>query len=175
MKPLYGKIQQLGFVSRDIDRSIRFFLDVWNIGPWYVVRNLKTPTLYKGEPSDPEISLALSSCDDLQFEIIQQHNDAPSAYRDALAASPALHVHHIAVWADDFGKTKADALAKGWMPVLEGPSGPGEACYLVHPDEPSVCFEISDRSPTKEHVRKVVREVAMNWDGRDPIRDGLPK
>jgi hypothetical protein len=175
MKSLFGEVRQLGFVSRDIDRSMRHFLDHWNIGPWYVARNLKAPTLYKGEPSDTEISLALSSCGDLQFEIIQQHNDAPSAYRDALAGTPELHVQHIAVWTDDFAELKANALARGWEPVLESPSsGPGESCYVVHPSEPMVCVEISDRSPFKEHVREVVRDMAMKWDGTDPIREGLP-
>jgi hypothetical protein len=175
MKPLFGVIKQLGFVSRDIDSSIRHFLDVWNIGPWYVVRHAKTPTLYRGTPSEIEISIALSSSFELQFEIIAQHNDAPSVYRDALRNTSGLHVQHIAIWADDFAKSKAEALAKGWVPVLEGSSGPGEACYLMHPSEPMICMEISDRSPLKEHVRRVIRDIALNWDGKDPIREGLPK
>jgi hypothetical protein len=175
MQPLFGEIRQLGFVSRNIDQSIRHFLTHWNIGPWYVVRNITAPSLYKGEPSVPEISLALSSCGDLQFEIIEQHNDAPSAYREALATSPGLHVQHVAVWTDHFAKIKADALAKGWVAVLETPSGPGQSCYLVHPSEPLVCVEVSDRSPFKEHVREAVRNVANTWDGADPIREGLPE
>jgi hypothetical protein len=135
---LFGQVRQLGFVSRDIDRSMRHFLDHWNIGPWYVLRRIKASTLYKGQPSDTEISLALSSCGDLQFEIVEQHNKAPSVYRDALANSPGLHVQHIAVWADDVAKIKADALTRGWTPVLE--SSTDEACYLSHPSEPLICI-----------------------------------
>lgn len=175
MKSILGEIRQLGFVSDYIDRSMRHFIELWNIGPWYVARNVMAPTLYKGTPSAIEISFALSSCGELQFEIVQQHNDASSVYRDALASTPGLHLQHVAVWAEDFAASKARALALGWMPVLESPPGPGEACYVVHPSEPCVCVEISDRSPDKERVRRVIREIARDWTGADPIREGFPQ
>ena len=174
MKTVFGEIRQIGFVSRDIDASIRYFLDAWNIGPWYVSRHIKAAVGYKGEVSDVDMSLALSSCADMQFEIIAQHNDAPSVYREALAATSGLHVQHLAVWVDDIAKVKADAVAKGWQFVLEGRPGPGESCYVTHPSSPGVCVEISDRSSFKEHVRATIRDIALSWDGTDPIREGLP-
>ncbi|RDJ93826.1 hypothetical protein B4Q13_19205, partial [Lacticaseibacillus rhamnosus] len=51
----------------------------------------------------------------------------------------------------------------------------GEGCYLVHPDEPHLCMEISDNHPFKAYFRKVVEEVADTWDGKDPIRAGFPR
>ena len=84
-------------------------------------------------------------------------------------------MQHMAVWADDFSASKAEALAKGWVVVQESPPGPGEFCYLVHPDEPKLIFEISDRSPSKEHSRRTVQKIAENWDGTDPIREGFPR
>jgi hypothetical protein len=84
-----------------------------------------------------------------------------------------LPIQHIAVWTDDFSQTKAAALRKGWTPVFETHPGPGESCYLTHPGQPMVCMEISDRSPQKEKVRAAVRESARNWNGTDPIREGL--
>lgn len=174
MNSFFGEARQIGWMSRDIDRSMRHFIDAWSVGPWYVLRNVKAPMLYKGHPAEPEISLALSNCGDLQFEIVAQHNDAPSLYRDALTATPALHIQHIGIWTQDFDKVKSDAVARGWTPIMETPPGPGSSCFVVHPDEPMACIEISDCDAYKNHVRKVVREVAMNWDGTDPIREGLP-
>lgn len=136
---------------------------------------MKASSSYKGIWTEPEISLALSNCGDLQFEIIQQHNDAPSAYLDAIAGVGALHVQHVAVWTDTYAEMKQLALARGWNTVLETPPGPGESCYIVHPDDPMVCLEISDRSPYKEQVRNTIRDIALNWDGNDPIREGLPR
>lgn len=175
MHPLFGEPRQIGLMSRDIDRSMRYFIDTWGVGPWYVLRNVKAPMLYRDQPTEPEISLALSHCGDLQFEIVAQHDDAPSLYREALGATPALHIQHLGIWTEDFAKLKADALAKGWTPIMESPPGPGSSCFVVHPDEPMMCIEISDCDAYKTHVRKVVREVALNWDGSEPIREGLPK
>jgi hypothetical protein len=176
MKPLFGEIKQLAFISRDIDRSMRYFLDVWNIGPWYIQRNIPYDNLYRGTPTHINISVALSSAAGMQYEIIQQNDDKPSIYREAIDAVPeGLHVQHVSVWVDDYAKAKADALAKGWQIVLDGRRVEvGEGCYIVHPDEPHLCMEISDKHPAKAYFRRVVEEIANSWDGKDPIREGFP-
>jgi hypothetical protein len=171
----FGEIRQIGFVSPDIDRSISYFLDAWNVGPWYVLRKVASHVFCKGEWRDLEVSLALANAGDLQLEIIQQHNGSPSVYLDSLQRlSSTLHMQHIAVWSDDFARTKAEALARGWTTVLETDPGPGESCYVVHPGCSEVCVEISDRSPYKEHVRNLIREVCSTWQGEAPVREGLP-
>jgi hypothetical protein len=169
-----GDVKHLGFVTRDIDRSMRYFVDAWGIGPWYVNRQIVMDTLYKGAPSRLELMVALSHANDLQYELIQQMNDAPSVYRDFLHKMPnGLHVQHLSVWPENFADTKAGALAKGWYPVLEV-AHKGNSCYLAHPGEPDLCVEISDRSPEKEFFRKTIREICATWDGKDPIREGFP-
>jgi hypothetical protein len=176
MRPLFGAIKQLGFISRNIDRSMRYFADVWDIGPWFVRRRIPFDSLYRGTPSDITISVALSSAAGMQYEIIEQHDTGPSIYQDVLrAASEGLHVQHVAVWTDEFPKMQAAALAKGWEPVLENRTGPGKSLYLIHPDEPHLCMEISDTNPAKEHFRKIIEDIAATWDGSDPIREGIPK
>jgi hypothetical protein len=174
MPPLFGDIRQIAFVSDDIDRSMRHFVGVWNIGPWHVMRHVKETILHKGAPSDIDLSVAISNNGDLQFEIIQQHNEAPSVYREWRAKmTSGLNVQHLAVWVDDFAKARADAMARGWTPVLESAAGVGNACYLGHPAEPLLYLEISDRSPGKERMRAAVRRASELWDGSDPIREGL--
>ena len=174
MALLFPPVSQLGYMSCDIDRSMHYFIETMGIGPWYVLRQQRTSMLYRGEPTECVISLALANCGDIQFEIVEQHNDAPSLYREALAATPALHIQHMGVWTDDYARTCADALARGWEPVFETAPNAGASCFVVHPSEPGICIEISDCDPYKNHVRQAVREVAQAWDGSDPIREGLP-
>jgi hypothetical protein len=174
MAPLFGDIRQIAFVTDDIDRSMRHFVEVWNIGPWHVMRHVKETILHRGAPSDIDMSVALSNNGELQFEIIQQHNDAPSVYREWLAKLAAgLSVQHLAVLVDDFAAAKAVALARGWVPALESAGGAGSACYLSHPAEPLLYMEISDRSPGKDRLRAAVKRAAQLWDGSDPIREGF--
>jgi len=172
MKSVFGDVRQIGFMSRDIDESMRHFVQAWGIGPWYVLRELTSPMIYKGEATEPVISIAMANCGDLQFEIVQQHNQAPSLYVDSLAVTPSLHVQHVAVWTEDFAGVNAAALAKGWTPVFE--TTPEGSSFVVHPSAPTVCIEISDCSPFKNGVREAIRRASDAWDGADPIREGLP-
>ncbi|RYD59963.1 MAG: hypothetical protein EOP60_00615 [Sphingomonadales bacterium] len=174
MSSVFGPIRQLGFMSRDIDRSMRHFVDTWGVGPWYVLRNLPVPMRYEGEQTDLVISIAMANCADLQLEIVVQHNDAPSLYRDALAKTPDLHVQHVAIWAEDPAAVEAGAREKGWQSVFETLSPPGRSVFVIHPDAPEVCIEISDRDPFKDAAREAIKQIASTWDGSEPVRDGLP-
>lgn len=175
MSSIFGNVRQIGFMSRDIDRSMRYFIDSWGIGPWYVLRNMSMSMSYNGVPTELQVSISMANCGDLQFEIVTQHNDAPSLYRDSLAHTSSLHVQHVAAWADDVASIEATAHGKGWQSVFETTSGPGRSVFLAHPDEPMVCIELSDCDPFKDQVRDLIRQIASTWDGSDPIREGLPQ
>lgn len=174
MSSLFGSVRQLGFMSRDIDRSMQYFVDSWGVGPWYVLRGVRNAMLYKGSRVELEMSVAMANCGDLQFEIVAQHNDAVSLYTDALAHTPDLHVQHVAVWTDDVAGLEATARQKGWTAIFETISGPGRSVFVAHPSAPMVCIEISDCDPFKVRVRDTIRQEASVWDGREAIREGLP-
>ena len=175
MSSPFGDVRQIGFMSRDIDRSMAYFASAWGVGPWYVLRHVPAAMLYRGEAVDLDVSIAMANCGDLQFEIVMQHNDAVrSLYTDALAHSPQLHVQHVAVWKDDVRTTEAEAHARGWQSIFETNSGPGKSIFIAHPEAPAVCIEISDCDPFKDGVRAAIRRDAAEWDGRDPIREGFP-
>src|SRR4051794_33578580 len=97
---VFGNVRQLGFMSRDIDRSMQYFVDNWGVGPWYVLRGVKNSMLYKGSRVELDMSIAMANCGDLQFEIVTQHNEAVSLYTNALTHTPELHVQHVAVWTE---------------------------------------------------------------------------
>lgn len=57
------------------------------VGPFFHVERAPIEDFrYMGEPSDLEASIALANSGGLQIELIEQRNDAPSMYRDFLAA-----------------------------------------------------------------------------------------
>lgn len=174
MSRIFGDVRQIGLMSRDIDKSMQYFVDAWGMGPWFVLRNITMSMLYKGEPTELEVSIAMANSGDLQFEIVQQHNDAPSLYLDSLAHSPSLHVQHVAVWTPDVREMESKATALGWEAVFETRSGPGRSVFIIHPGEPLVCIELSDSDPFKDQVRARIKEIAASWDGSEPIRNGLP-
>jgi Glyoxalase/Bleomycin resistance protein/Dioxygenase superfamily len=81
MSALFGKACQNGYVVRDIEKAMKFWTEVQCVGPFFYIPSVKTDWFrYRGADSPVEMSIALANAGDLQIELIQQRNDAPSMY-----------------------------------------------------------------------------------------------
>jgi hypothetical protein len=170
-----GPIRQIAYVSRDLGRTIDHFVRAWNIGPWFRIDHypLKRAT-YRGREIELDLSVGLANSGPIQFEIIQQNNDGPSIYTEFLRDVPGLHAQHLALWPTDFDACRSAAMARGFGEVQEGLSNTGPFAYFTHRDEPGQMLEISTLTPAKEKIFGAIRAAAESWDGRDPVRMGLP-
>ena len=99
MSRRFGSIRQIAFVVRSLDRTLRYWTETLGVGPFFVFRNMSPEDFrYRGEPSPaPRLSVALGNSGDLQVELIEQHDDRPSAYRDFLAAGRE-GFQHVSSW-----------------------------------------------------------------------------
>jgi len=81
MSRLFGAMRQIAFVVRDLDRALNYWTNTLGVGPFFVLRNLSPEKYrYRSRPSPPPLaSIALGNSGDLQVEIIQQHDERPSA------------------------------------------------------------------------------------------------
>jgi Glyoxalase/Bleomycin resistance protein/Dioxygenase superfamily len=85
MSALFGKVSQNGYVVRDIAAAMKFWTEVLRVGPFFYIPAVKSDWFrYRGTDSAVEMSIALANSGDLQIELIQQRNDAPSMYLDFL-------------------------------------------------------------------------------------------
>ena len=101
MSRIFGAITQNGYVVRDIHAALKHWIEVLGVGPWFLSEHVPFDTFsYKGQPSKADVAIALANSGPLQIELIQQHNDAPSMYRDFLAAGRE-GLQHLAYWTDD--------------------------------------------------------------------------
>ena len=81
MQPLFGPVMQLGFVVPDLDRAMEHWTGAVGVGPFYVMQHIKfAEALYRGQPTDADISVAVAQWGEVQVELIQQFNDSPSIY-----------------------------------------------------------------------------------------------
>jgi hypothetical protein len=62
------------------------------------------------------------------------------------------------------------ALAAGWKIGQEGDSAGGKFVYFQNGGVPGTVVEMSDLTPTRRKIFDGVREAAVNWNGKDPIR-----
>jgi hypothetical protein len=172
MSRIFGKIAQIVYVIRDIDAS----MDQWvrrGVGPWFYVDRVQTDYfLYRGVESELEVSVAKANSGDIQLELIQQRNDAPSVFRDFLEAGHEGAQHVVAYWTDDFQRLYDEALSLGYKVIQEGSIGgeQGRFAYLDTEHDQGIVIEISDISGPKGPFFSDIRDAAANWDGTDPIR-----
>src|SRR3569832_1193755 len=113
MSRVFGAVCQNGYVVRDIRAAMDHWINVIGVGPWYYMDRVKTDYFrHRGEDSAVEMSIALANSGDLQIELIQQRNDAPSMYQEFLAA---VHegLQHMSYWSRDYQALGGRARARG--------------------------------------------------------------
>jgi hypothetical protein len=171
MSRTFGKIAQIGYVVEDIHAS----MDEWvrhGVGPWFYIDNVVTDFFrYRGSDSDMKMSVAIANSGDIQIELIQPRNDAPSVYKDFLD-SGRQGAQHIAYWSTTFQELYDTALAAGYTVAQEGSIGgeQGRFAYLDTEFDQGTMIEISDVSGPKGQMFAYVRDVAASWDGTEPVR-----
>ncbi|MCH8256351.1 MAG: VOC family protein [Proteobacteria bacterium] len=172
MNRFFGKVNQNGYVVRDIDAALKHWTEVMGVGPFYYVESVPIDYFsYKGVSQDLEISVALGNTGDLQIELIQQRNDAPSIYLDFLEAGHE-GLQHMSYWTKTYQEDYDRALANGFQVGQEGQIGgeQGRFVYFDTETHPGTIIEMSDISGSKGEFFEHIRKAAINWDGRHPIR-----
>lgn len=173
MSMIFGPARQVGYVVRDIERAMAHWVAL-GVGPWFYKACIETTEFrYMGRDSAlPQLSIALANSGDLQLELIQPRDDAPSLYRDTLARNGEV-AQHTAYWtADRFDAHCAHLLSLGYVEGHAGRMGAnrGRFAYFTHPGLPSAMLEISESTGGKAEYFAQIREASIGWDGRDPIR-----
>lgn len=173
MSRFLGGARQVGFVVHDIEAAMEHWHRVLGVGPWFYKREVGTTEFsYYGKPSElPDLSIALANSGDLQIELIQQRNDAPSLYLDSLKRS-GEGAQHIAWWTEDrFDELSLQLLDSGYVEGHAGRMGSrGRFAYFLHPGLPSGMVELSETSGGKGDYFGRIADAARGWDGVDPVR-----
>ena len=167
-RPFPGPVRQYAYVLRDIDAAIARWVSV-GVGPWFVLRGLSQPgTTYRGATTAPVLTLAMANTGDMQIELITQHDDQPSIYREFLA-SGRTGLHHVAYWTEDFDGTAAAAEKAGFGWAQRGEMASTRFGYFD--GGPAADFvEVMELSETTGGMMTLIRQAADGWDGSDPVR-----
>jgi hypothetical protein len=171
MSRLFGQIRQNGYVVRDIESAMRHWTQMLGIGPFFYFERVPIEDFrYRGAPSPIEVSIALANSGPLQVELIQQRNEAPSMYRDFLAAGNE-GLQHVAYWTETMDKDLARLSAAGLEVAQSGCIGEnGRFVYFDTEQHPGTVVELSEISGPKGRFFAHIAEAARGWDGSDPIR-----
>ncbi|MGA2519727.1 MAG: VOC family protein [Acidimicrobiales bacterium] len=167
--PLPGPVRQNGYVVRDLDGAIEAWLAA-GVGPWLILPSMKqTGSLYRGEPTEPRVTIGFANSGELQIELIMQEDDSPSIYREFLDAGHE-GFHHLAWWAEDFDAVTS-AVSASWPVVHEGNAG-GVARFAYYDTGGVTCtvVELMELTDATRWLVSTVRDAALGWDGSEPVR-----
>ncbi|MBM84770.1 MAG: glyoxalase [Rhodospirillaceae bacterium] len=177
MSRVFGELRQLGYVVRDVEAAMRYWIEVNGVGPFFYIERVPLAEFsYMGKSSTemPEMSIALAFSGDAQVELIQQRNDAPSMYLDYLDSGQE-GLQHIGYWPDNYQGAKRAAETQGLIVGQEGNiAGRGGFVYYQTAAHQGTCIEFAEYNTYRRYQFTEMARICRNWDGNDPIRTTLP-
>ncbi len=172
MSRFTGAVRQNGYVVRDIDAAMKHWIEILGVGPFYYIEQVPIDWFkHRGVSQQPELSIAMANTGDMQIELIQQRNDAPSMYLEFLEEY-GEGMQHMAWWSLDYQNDYDAALTRGLTIGQEGQiNGPqGRFAYFDCPGFPGTVIELSDISGSKGKFFEHIKAAAAGWDGTRAIR-----
>ena len=166
-----GNVMQLAYVPADFDAALRYWTQTMGVGPFFRLDHVAMlDTRYRGTPSAVDFSMALAYWGDLQIELIEQHNDAPSIYKQ-WRDEGREGLHHVCVLVDDMAAAREVCRAAGAEVMQEAKvGGGGEVIYVDTGGGPGSLIEILQVPQATLDFFALMRETARTWDGTDPVR-----
>jgi len=149
--PAFTKAVQIGIVVRDLDATMRKYVDDYGIGPWQIFEfnpSNAQDLREHGRPAQRSWRLAVAMVGQMQWELIEPL-DNESIYARFLAEKGG-GVHHIAVAAQSFDNMLAMEAKRGSELVLSGEFEGVKVAYLDTERDLGVTLEIFSGTPDLE-------------------------
>lgn len=174
-EPDRQRFVQYAYHVADLDSAIHRWHATTGLGPFLLRRHIPLEDVkYRGEPTTLDISAAMVQSGEMQIELIQQHCNSPSTFRDMFTAEQD-GLHHLAVAPTDreamleHYRSQGLKVATSFMTKAGGGADYVDARpVLGHMIE---VYVVSER--IVDLYRKVA-EAAENWDGGEVVIELQP-
>ncbi|MDR1930052.1 MAG: VOC family protein [Treponema sp.] len=163
MKPLSflnRKVDQLGFVVRDLDESVRRYYEHFGIGDWKIYTYgppLLSYMTRNGRPISYKSRIALSYFGETRAELIQ-HLEGDTVFAEFIERH-GYGLHHLGIYVPDIQAALAEARSAGIAVSQEGAGfgldGDGHFAYLDTDELFSITYELIQR-PLRRHEPEAV-------------------
>jgi hypothetical protein len=167
-EPRIGGIMQVAYVVEDIDQAIEHWVRTLGVGPFFVARHVAYKEFsYRDGTAPPDVSLAFAYSGDTNIELVQQHDQTPSAFLDFMRAH-GPGVQHVGVLSDDIGADTRILEARGAVVVqrLVNAANGVETRFFDTEFHPGAMLELIQRSPALDAGFAFMKRAAKDWDGK---------
>lgn len=164
------KVLQAAFVVNDLASAAEKWTKAFGVGPFYLMEDIeiKNPK-YRGQPAEIDFSTALTMAGDIQIELVQQHCDNPSCYRD-MYPKREEGFHHVAVICEDYRREVERYESQGYELAFEGVFGTMDFCYVDTSSDISCMVELLEDTSQIRGFFEAIKKGCADWDGTKPVR-----
>jgi hypothetical protein len=161
---------QHAYLVEDLERSARNWSELFGAGPFVVAPHHKTDRFsYRGTEIEADVSYAFGYLGDLMIQLIQQHDEKPSIYRDMYAPGTE-GFHHVAYLVSDFAAEKQRLLGMGFELACDLYADRVDAAYFDTRHVTSGFTEIHADPP---HIIKAFANWRRAHERRQPGDDAI--
>lgn len=164
-------IFQYAYFVNDIDDAVRQWTTNYDAGPFFVTRHHKADAFeYRGTPVEADVSYAFGYSGDAQIQLIAQHDDLPSIYRD-MYPSGTFGFHHVAMLVVDYAGERQRLLDAGFEIACELAANGITACYFDTRESSGGFTELHSFTDRIANTFARWRNAHHEWDRvTDPLR-----
>jgi methylmalonyl-CoA/ethylmalonyl-CoA epimerase len=147
-EPVFTETMQISIVVRDLDATMRTYVDEYGIGPWQIYEfnpDTVTEMVKEGQPGDSACRIAVTMVGSVQWELIEPLDDR-SIYAEFLATK-GEGLHHVAVGTPGYGEALDTLQAKGRRVLQGGVYNGVTFAYMSTDEDLGVITEIFDWPP----------------------------
>jgi len=169
-KPTDRTVFQNAWVVDDYEATCMKWVKEMGVGPFFVSEytNQFTDILYRGEPAELSMFVALAQAGPVQIEIIQPTVER-CAYRDGVPAG-ADGFHHMCVWTHDIEADTEYFEALGYPAANRAKAGDIQFAYYDTRPLMGCMLEVVNQADSLMERFAMIARAAEGWDGKDPIR-----
>ena len=166
-----GPIRQIAYFVRDVRAAARAHAAAFGSGPYFVADNIPLRScLHRGAPVALDHSSAYGQWGSMMIEFVQQNNAGPSVFRD-MFGEDREGFHHVALIVDDLRESQAAMEAGGFPTALDAAMEDGFRFLMMDAvDRHGHMIELYQALPKLLAFYDFVRDAAIGYDGRDPVR-----
>lgn len=143
--PVFSETMQISIVVRDLERTLRTYVEEYGIGPWEIYDfnpDTVSEMVVADRPGTYRFRIAVTMVGSVQWELVQPLDDE-GVFADFLATK-GEGVHHIAVGGRDYAETLATLRANGHGVVQGGHYNGVTFAYVATGADLGVITEIFD-------------------------------
>ncbi len=127
--PTFPLFQQ-AYVVNDVERSVAAWSRLLGAGPFAIRAHHRAQGFtYRGTAQEADVTYAFGYLGDMMIQLIEQHDDTPSIYREMYGPGEE-GFHHVATLVHDFAAARDHFLGCGFELACELWTGGVDAAYF---------------------------------------------